>query len=171
MASSGLLCRGQRVGAYLAIGSELETGPLLDRSAGLGIQLCLPVIAHPERPLLFRSWAPGEPLVPAPFGLSEPAPDALEVIPDLMIVPLLAFARDGRRLGYGGGYYDRTLEVLRAGHGVVAVGFAHAGQEMPDLPAGPLDARLDYIATEGGLIRCGPESMGRATDVSRRTSS
>jgi 5-formyltetrahydrofolate cyclo-ligase len=85
------------------------------------------------------------------MGTSEPAEGAL-VNPDWLLVPLLAFDRAGRRLGYGGGYYDRTLATLP---GAKAIGIAYAGQEMAEVPAGPQDMRLPLIATESGVIICG----------------
>ena len=78
-------------------------------------------------------------------------PDGPEIVPDLLFVPLLAFDRRGRRLGYGGGYYDRTLAALP---GAIAVGCAFAAQEMDEVPAGPHDIALDAVATEREVIDC-----------------
>ena len=91
-----------------------------------------------------------------PLGASAPATgDWVE--PDVVLAPLLAFDRDGWRLGYGGGYYDRTLADLRARGEVTALGFAFAGQQVEAVPHGPDDARLDGIVTEAGL-RCRSDS-------------
>jgi 5-formyltetrahydrofolate cyclo-ligase len=106
--------------------------------------------------LAFRAYTPGEPLVPVRFQLHEPPETASAVIPQILLVPLLAFDRTGARLGYGGGYYDATLRHLRAsGRNVVAVGAAFDEQEMPALPFEPHDERLDYILTPSRLIRLG----------------
>jgi 5-formyltetrahydrofolate cyclo-ligase len=146
-----LVPAGTLVAGFLPIGSEIDPRPLLAALAARDHGLCLPVTPRRGLPLAFRRWAPGEPLAPGRFGVQEPAAGE-PVAPDLILVPLLAFDRAGRRLGYGGGYYDRTLAALsRAGR----IGIAHAAQEMPEVPAGPDDIRLPWIATEAGVIRCG----------------
>src|SRR5262249_45311258 len=106
-----------------------------------------------------RTWKPGDPLESAGFGLSVPAWDAAPAIPAFLIVPLLAFDRRGGRLGYGAGYYDRTIAALRAsGKAVFALGVGFAAQEVPEVPALPHDQRLDAIATEAYLIETGERS-------------
>lgn len=142
---------GARVAGFLPIGREIDTRPLLAALHARGHPLCLPVTPERGEALRFRSWAPGEPLVPGPLGTAEPAAGPF-VTPDWLIVPLLAFDRTGARLGYGGGYYDRTLAALPA---ATAVGVAYAVQEVPEVPVGPHDVRLRLVATERGLIRCG----------------
>lgn len=141
------------VSAYAAMGSELDPAPLVERLAAAGYRTCLPVIQPLGNPLRFRAWQPGEPLVARTWGIREPADDAPEVEPDVLLVPLLAFDRRGMRLGYGGGYYDRTLERLRTLKPILAVGLAFAGQELPQVPCGPHDQPLDWILTDGGPIR------------------
>lgn len=113
--------------------------------------LCLPVVPGRGVPLIFRLWQ-GEALVPGPFGTSHPPDSAPEVTPDVLIVPLLAFDAGLNRLGYGGGYYDRTLKMLRAMHRSRAVGLAWAVQEMPNLPVEPTDQRLDLLVTDRGIL-------------------
>jgi 5-formyltetrahydrofolate cyclo-ligase len=116
--------------------------------------VCVPVIAGPGRPLRFRQWAPGCPMVAGEFGALIPAEgDWLE--PEVLIVPLLAWDRHGYRLGYGGGFYDRTLEMLRARRPRRAVGFAFAAQEVPEVPREANDQRLDLIVTETGAVTPG----------------
>jgi 5-formyltetrahydrofolate cyclo-ligase len=103
-------------------------------------------------PLVFRLWRAGEPLARSPFGVPEPGPDAPAVDPDLVLVPLLAFDRAGRRLGYGQGHYDRTLAALRARRRVLAIGLAFAAQEAERVPTDDRDALLDGIVTEMAYI-------------------
>ena len=100
-------------------------------------------------PLAFRLWRPGDALIPERFGTARPTGE--ERAPDFLLVPLLAFDRRGGRLGYGAGYYDRTLPLLAP---CFAMGCAFAAQEVPAVPMGPYDIPLDAIATEREVIRC-----------------
>jgi 5-formyltetrahydrofolate cyclo-ligase len=104
--------------------------------------------------LNFRAWRDGEPLIAAAMRIMEPPPEAKEVLPDLLFVPLAAFDRKGGRLGYGAGFYDRTLAKLRALKPIKAVGVAFEVQELQDLPQEPHDEPLDYVLTERKLIYC-----------------
>ena len=99
-----------------------------------------------------RAWAFGEPLASGVWGIREPGPDAPEVDPDILLVPLLAFDRRGHRIGYGAGYYDMTIAALRAKKPIVAVGIAFAAQEIAQCPTTPRDARLDLVLTEREVI-------------------
>jgi 5-formyltetrahydrofolate cyclo-ligase len=137
--------------AYRRIRSELDPEPLMLALIEAGCRLCVPVIEGRGLPLRFREWAPGTRMQPGPFGAQVPATgDWLE--PDLLLVPLLAFDTAGRRLGYGGGFYDRTLARLRAAGPVRAVGFGYAAQEVEAVPADDTDERLDAIVTEAGVV-------------------
>ena len=147
------LPEGAVVSGYWPMGSEIDVRPLMHRLADAGHALCLPVVAARGAPLAFRRWRPGDALVGAGFGTSEPEPSADEVEPDVFLVPLLAFDRQGRRLGYGGGFYDRTLSAARRARHVIAAGVAYAAQEVALVPAGPADELLDVVVTETGLIR------------------
>jgi 5-formyltetrahydrofolate cyclo-ligase len=138
---------------FWAIKDEVATLPLLEGLAARGIGTALPVMLGFGKPLEFRSWAPGAPLVEAKWGIMEPAP-ALEVFPDLVFVPLLAFDRTGNRVGYGAGFYDRTLARLRAKQRIAAVGVGYAVQEFPSVPAEATDERLDYVLTDREWIVC-----------------
>lgn len=138
---------------FLPIGSELDVRPLLARFLETGIDICLPVVAAKDRPLVFRRWREGDPMIEEAFGTRAPGPDAMELEPDLLIVPMLAFDRSGFRLGYGGGFYDRTLARLRSMKPVTAVGVAYAGQEVAHVPHDDLDQPLDWIVTEREAIR------------------
>lgn len=153
------------VAGYLPIGSEIDPRPLLDRLAGEGVTLCLPDPVEPDAPLAFRRWSPGEPLVPGRFGTQVPDPEQRGERPDVVLVPMLAFDRRGHRLGYGGGFYDRTLAALRGCGPVLAVGLAYTGQVRDAVPIGPLDEPLDWLVTESGAWPAGaapsrPPRMG-----------
>ena len=116
--------------------------------------LCLPVVTARGTPLIFRAWD-GDParLERGGFGTRHPEEGAPEVLPEVLIVPLAGFDRRGNRLGYGGGYYDRTLEKLRRGGDVLAVALAWAVQELPDIPVEPVDQPMDLIVTDREVIR------------------
>jgi len=140
------------VAGYWPIGSEIDVRPLLQGLAARGHRLALPVTLRRGLPLGFRVWPFGDPLVNGPFGTSHPAEHSPQIVPDVLLIPLLAFDRAGRRLGYGAGYYDRTLAALP---GAQAIGCAFAGQEVPEVPAGPYDMPLPLIATDAGLMVTG----------------
>jgi len=136
------------IGSYQAQGSEIDPSPLADALREKGHLFALPVIAHKDEPLSFRNYAIGDPLVPNSYGIGEPGPAALTVEPDILFVPLLAFNRQGSRLGTGAGYYDRTLKALRAKKSIFAIGLAFSCQEVDTIPIENHDAPLDRIATE-----------------------
>ena len=164
VAGDALAQRGLPAGLNLAKGivsgfipykSEISTVPLMNALRRQGWQTCLPVVVGAEQPLVFRSWTPGEPLVPGVWEIPVPVETAPEVLPDVLLVPMLAFDRAGYRLGYGGGFYDRTLEKLRARKKVVAIGVAYGAQMVDEVPRGPYDAPLDYVMTETETFACG----------------
>lgn len=150
------------VAGFWPMGDEIDTRPLLRSLDAAGHVVALPVTAGRERPLAFRRWRPDDPLVPGGFGTSVPAADADAVVPRILIVPLLAFDRAGYRLGYGGGYYDRTLSALRARGPVAAIGVGYAAQEVAAVPHGPADAQLDMIVTECEMIAVEPHARAAA---------
>jgi 5-formyltetrahydrofolate cyclo-ligase len=147
------LVDGAPVSAYWPKGDELDLRTAMTILAGRGHAVGLPVVVGAEAPLLFRAWQPDAEMVPAGFGLLEPGAGQAEVVPELLLVPLLAFDRRGMRLGYGGGFYDRTLAKLSAaGLKPLAVGLAYAEQEMAEVPGDATDRRLDWIVTEREVI-------------------
>ncbi len=141
---------GKVIAGYMPIRTEISPLPAMagiaDRSP-----VCVPVIQGEGLPLLFREWHPGAAMIDGPFGALVPASGAF-LEPRVLIVPLLAFDRRGFRLGYGGGFYDRTLALLRGAGPVTAIGLAFAGQEVPEVPTESTDQPLDLIVTEEGSI-------------------
>lgn len=150
------LPEGAVVAGYWPMRGEIDVLPLLSVLAERGQVTALPVVVAPRAPLEFRRWRDGDPLEEGPYGTRHPVASAAVVRPVCLLVPLLAFDRQGVRLGYGGGFYDRTLAALRADGPVVAVGVAYAGQEVEALPAEPHDERLDWVITEREVIRVLP---------------
>jgi 5-formyltetrahydrofolate cyclo-ligase len=142
------------VSGFASMPDELRTWPLLRRLARDGVRLALPVIAGKGKPLLFRAWTPGDLMDKGVWGIAEPKADKPAVKPDVVLVPLLAFDRQGWRLGYGGGFYDRTLQELRARKPIAAVGLAYEGQEVEAVPRLDYDQQLDWVLTPSGPIAC-----------------
>jgi 5-formyltetrahydrofolate cyclo-ligase len=145
----GVLARRPVVAGYSPIGDEIDIRDLLHNLRDAGCAIALPETPRRGVPLLFRHWDPARALAPGRFGTVHPEGELLR--PSLLLMPLLAFDRRGGRLGYGGGYYDRSLATLP---GARAIGCAYAQQEVDDVPMGPYDARLHAVATEGGVILC-----------------
>ncbi len=139
---------GKVVAGYLPIRTEADPLPAMTLLAEDN-RIAVPVVLGAGQPLLFREWRPGCPLRKGAFDVMVPAEGA-ELVPELIIAPLVAFDRDFYRLGYGGGFYDRTLEKLRALGQVEAIGFAYDAQCFEDLPLEPTDQALDGVVTEAG---------------------
>jgi 5-formyltetrahydrofolate cyclo-ligase len=143
---------GAVVSGFMPLGSEINPLPLMRRLSDAGAHLALPVVVGRGRPLSMRVYAFGDALVKGVWGIRVPSPEAPEVAPDVLLVPLLAFDRNGNRLGYGAGYYDMTIAALRARKPVVAVGIAFAAQEVDEVPTTPRDVRLDVVLTEQEIV-------------------
>jgi len=137
---------------YLPIHSEIDPRPAMAAHPG---PVCVPVVQGAGHALQFHRWTPDTELVEGPFGAMVPAQAAL-LVPQILLVPLLAFDERGYRLGYGGGFYDRTLAGLRAAGPVLAIGLAYGAQEQPRVPTEPTDQPLDLIVTESGVRRPAP---------------
>jgi len=146
------IARGAVVSGFSPMKSEINPVPLMRKLADAGAKLALPAIAGRGKPLIMRAWNFGEPLASGQWGIREPMPGAPEVAPDILIVPLAAFDRAGHRIGYGAGYFDMTINALRAKKRVTAVGIAFAIQEILSVPATERDARLDLVLTEREAI-------------------
>jgi len=143
---------GVVVSGFMPMRSEINPLPLLRKFAAQGAQLALPVIQGRGKPLLMRAWSFGSPLEARQWGIKEPANDAPVADPDILIVPLACFDRAGHRIGYGAGYFDKTIRALRAKKRVTAVGIAFSAQEIPRVPATEFDEKLDLVLTEREVI-------------------
>jgi 5-formyltetrahydrofolate cyclo-ligase len=148
------LAPGAIVSGFSAIRDEIDPAPLLKSLGAAGYRLALPAMQGKGKPLLFREWTPGDAMGSAQWGIAEPLADKPELEPDVVLVPLLAFDSDGYRLGYGGGFYDRTLLRLRAAKPVVAVGIAYDELKVDAVPHLDYDQRLDWVLTPSGPLRC-----------------
>ena len=143
---------GAVIAGFWPIRSEIDPRPAMARLAARGHPLALPTLTGDGVTMVFRRWAPGERLVPAAFGLSEPPATAAEVDPQVLLMPLAAFDDRGGRIGYGGGFYDRALERLERSHPVRRIGIAFSTQRVDRVPEEAHDRRLDLILTEDGPI-------------------
>ncbi len=144
---------GGVVAAYYPIGGEIDTRLLVDWLRQVGWRIALPVVEHADAPLSFREWGVDAPLEHGPFGTRHPPKEAEQCVPQVLMMPLLAFDADGYRLGYGGGYYDRTLAAMvESGHRPAALGVAFAVQEIEMIPHESWDCRLDMVLTERGVL-------------------
>ena len=146
------LASGAIVTGYFPFGTEFDPLPLLEALDARGHPLGLPVVLRRAAPLAFRLWKPGDAMVAHKFGMNEPLPTQPQVDPDVLLVPLLCFDAAGHRVGYGGGFYDRTIAQLRARRKIRAVGVAYSVQRFERVPAGPHDQALDWIVTEKEAI-------------------
>ena len=146
---------GKTVSAFIPFGDEIDTRPLLASLAASGFVTCVPVVVKPATPLQFRAWVPGEDTVPGKWNIPVPPETARVVEPDVLLVPLLAFDAKGYRLGYGGGFYDRTIERLRKMKPVIAIGVAYSAQRVDEVVRGEHDQKLDWILTEAGPVKVG----------------
>lgn len=136
------------IGGYWPINDEIDVRPLMNTLVDRGHGVAMPVVLNRQKPMRFRQWYPGMVMQPGRFGIPTPPDTFPEVKPDVVLVPLLAFDRQGYRLGRGSGFYDHTLELLRATGKIVAIGIAFSGQEVPSVPRDAFDQRLDWIVTE-----------------------
>jgi len=145
---------GTIVSAFCSMPGELDTGPLLARLHADGFRLCLPVMQGRGKPLLFRAWQPHDDMEVVTWGIREPKAGQPLLRPRIVLVPLLAFDLRGWRLGYGGGFFDRTLRMLRSDGEVSAVGLALDELEVDAVPHLDYDERLDWVLTPSRAMRC-----------------
>lgn len=143
------------IGGYWPIVTEIDDRPLLARLHERGVICALPVVNTRDGSLVFRRWAPLDPLEPGEHGTSHPPSSSPEVSPTVVLAPLLAVDRQGFRLGQGGGYYDRTLSAMRRQGQVTAVGVGFSVQRVEKLPRNELDQPVDWVLTEVALMRAG----------------
>ncbi len=142
------------VSGFAAIRDEINPAAIMTWLQAEGFRLALPVMQGKGKPLLMRSWSPGDVMTPVAWGIAEPTEDKPVLEPDVVLVPLLAFDARGFRLGYGGGYYDRTLNRLRKLKRIVAVGLAYDEQKVDVVPAESYDEKLDWVLTPSGPQQC-----------------
>jgi 5-formyltetrahydrofolate cyclo-ligase len=140
--------KGKAIAGYMPIRTEIDPRPAMAALSAFG-PVGAPVIEGEGMPLRFKQWTPDAALEDGPFGAKVPV-HGRWITPEIVILPLVAFTKEGARLGYGGGFYDRTLELLRAKGPVLAVGYAYSAQEAARLPVEPTDQPLDAIVTEKG---------------------
>lgn len=141
------------ISLYNAIGAEFDLIELAAALRAKGVKLCMPVVIEIGGALIFREWQEDSEMVEDLFRILAPSDANEEVHPDVVFVPLLAFDRNGFRLGYGGGFYDRTL--ARLADEIVSIGVGFAGQEMQKVPTGEFDSAVNYILTEKEFIEIG----------------
>jgi len=156
--SRGLVINdGAIASAYWPIRDELDPRKLMNGLHGRGVRCALPIMQGREKALAFRRWQPGDVLEETTFGVAQPTGDKPSLIPEIIFVPLLAIDNEGNRLGYGAGYYDRTIQERRQGRSgpVVAVGIAYEAQRVSAVPHDERDARLDWLITEDAVYRFG----------------
>lgn len=154
-ALSSRLRSGLTIAGYVPMRGEADLMPLMHDVLRQGFNLALPVVVAKDQPLIFRYWDGVAPLCPGPYGTLHPADNAPQVQPDLLLIPLLAFDHAGYRLGYGGGFYDRTLELRRTDplfSPVAAIGVGYACQQVADVPRLGHDQPLDGILTEQSFL-------------------
>jgi 5-formyltetrahydrofolate cyclo-ligase len=142
------ITEGTVVSGYAPIRNEIDPTPLMRKLAEKGARLALPSVNARGQSLTFRAWSPRDRLMLGPLGIPEPSPAAVEIVPDIMLVPLAAFDRLGHRIGYGAGHYDYTFAHLRKAKPVIGIGLAFAAQEIKAIPALSHDVALDYVLTE-----------------------
>ncbi|MGD8326021.1 MAG: 5-formyltetrahydrofolate cyclo-ligase [Sphingomonadales bacterium] len=145
----------QIIAGYWPMNDEFDCRDILFTAERCGYYLALPAVVGPGLPLVFRHFEMEMRLVTGPFNVKQPPANQEEVIPTVILCPLLAFDSKGARLGYGGGYYDRTLEYLRKSQDCLAIGLAFAAQEVEDIPTGPHDMLLEGVITENGFRKFG----------------
>lgn len=156
---------GAAVSGFWPMGDEIDVKPLLAQLHAAGHPIGLPVVVGKGQPLIFRAWHPGLALVAGGFKTEVPPPSAPELVPQVLIVPLLAFDAEGYRLGYGGGFYDRTLEKLRkSGARPLAVGVGFSAQHVPRVPRDHYDQPLDWIVTEKSVQQFGAAPVPHAAE-------
>lgn len=151
----------QAVAGYAGFRDEIDPEMLMDLLHLRGVGIGLPVVIGPNKPLQFRRWQPRDLMESGPHGIPQPRPSAPLLEPEIIFMPLVAFDRAGGRLGYGAGYYDRTLKAIRAKRKVSVIGLAYSCQEVPHVPVEAHDQLLDAIVTERGVVFAMPAETER----------
>lgn len=141
------------IACYMPLKGEVSCISIIQTLITQGHVICLPAVLSRNTPLVFRHYYPGDTLVRGMLGPFEPAAGAPEIIPDVLVIPMLGYTRDGYRLGYGSGFYDRTIAAMRQFKPVKAVGLAFSMQEIDAMPIEPHDIKMDAIITEKEIIQ------------------
>ncbi|MGE3333312.1 MAG: 5-formyltetrahydrofolate cyclo-ligase [Rhodospirillaceae bacterium] len=144
--------QGKNIAGYWPLGDELDCRPALEALSAAGAEVALPVVARQGHALIFRQWKPGDVLEQGPFGTMHPGPRAAVIVPQVLLVPLVAFDLEGHRLGYGAGYYDRTLASFRSQGKITAIGLGYDAQRVDTVHADGHDQALDGIITNAGVL-------------------
>jgi len=153
--------KGKAISVYWPLRSEIGVETLLHGLHDSGALCYLPVVEEVEKPLTFKRWQPDQSLIEGAYGVMTPPEEAEEGTPEIVILPVVAFDEQGGRLGYGGGFYDRTLEILRGNGDILALGAAFSCQRVDQVPTEATDQRLDGIVTEEGVTMFpGAETTG-----------
>ena len=148
-----LKINAKKVGCYLPINSEVNTNHLLEKLFKSDFEICLPLTPIKPSELLFKSWKPNDPLVPGPFGTRQPLSNSTKITPEILIVPMLSYDHYGYRLGYGGGYYDRTIKALcETNENLITIGLAFEKQKCEKLPVDKHDVPLNVLVHENGIL-------------------
>ena len=140
--------RGVPLAGYMAMRTEIDPTAAMEEASAHG-PVGVPMILGAGQPLKFHLWEPGVEMIAGEFGAFIPA-EGDWMTPEIVIVPLVAYDLTGGRLGYGGGFYDRTLEGLRANQATLAIGFAYTAQQADSIPLEPTDQPLNLMITESG---------------------
>lgn len=140
-------------GAYYPIGAEVNCRPLMDTLHAMGHTISLPVITGATDPLIYRMYKSGDQLEKGGFGTPQPCDYMPVVVPDILIIPMMGYSDKGYRLGYGSGFFDRTIELIRKQKPMKAIGLAYSGQRIDDMPVEAHDQKLDLIITEKGTVK------------------
>lgn len=148
--------RGVSLSGYVPMRTEIDPLAAMAEASAHGV-VGVPVIMGAGQPLKFRAWTPDTQMIAGEFGAQIPKAGDW-IVPEIVIVPLVAYDLNGGRLGYGGGFYDRTLEGLRAQRPTLAIGFAYSDQKAEDLPLEPTDQPLNMIVTERGVHEISPKN-------------
>lgn len=141
------------IAGYWPLVGEMDDLAFLEYCCERGLKCGLPFITRVDRPLTFKAWQPSDPLEQGIYGIPCPSPNIIDLIPDILLVPLVAFDQNCYRLGKGGGFYDRTLETLRKRHTIQVIGLGYDQQEVEHIPREPHDQPLDYIVTPTQIIK------------------
>lgn len=140
------------IAGYWPIAGEIDDLPFLEYCINQGLRCGLPYIINKTSPLVFKAWQPSDTLEKGMYGIPAPLPDAADLVPDVLLIPLVAFDKNCHRLGRGGGFYDRTLETLRKNHNFFAIGLAYDSQEIDHVAPEEHDQQLDCIVTPSQLF-------------------